>query len=104
MSTVVLYRWYHSDSASVLLYFTCSHWAPRTNSELEKNSSTLLRIYVSQILSDELIKFLVTTFIDLEYPIPGGFHRTFATNAASQQKKLTPPGNWSSHILDLHLF
>ena len=33
--------------------------------------------------------------------IPGGFNRTFATGAASQQRTLTP---WSCPIWDLHLF
>ena len=29
------------------------------------------------------------------YQILGGFHRTIATGAASQQRTLTPPGTWS---------
>ena len=38
------------------------------------------------------------------YLIPGGFHRTFATGAASQQRTLIPSDTWSCPILDLHLF
>ena len=34
MSTVVLYRWYHSDSASVLLYFTFCHTCSLCSVEL----------------------------------------------------------------------
>ena len=38
------------------------------------------------------------------YLIPGGFHRTFATGVARQQRTLTPPDTWSCPIWDLHLF
>ena len=38
------------------------------------------------------------------YLIPGGFYRTFATGAASQQRTLTPPDTWSFPNWDLHLF
>ena len=38
------------------------------------------------------------------YLIPGVFHRTFATVAASQQRTLSPPDTWSCPIWDLHLF
>ena len=38
------------------------------------------------------------------YLIPGGFHRTFATGAASQEKTLTPSDTWSCPTWDLHLF
>ena len=53
------------------------------------------------------------------YRIPGGFHRTFATGAASQQRMLTPPGHvpfwtcicsyveiilsWTCHVSGLHI-
>ena len=33
----------------------------------------------------------------------GGFHRTLATGAASQQRTLTPSDTWSCPIWDLHL-
>ena len=29
------------------------------------------------------------------YLIPGGFHRTFATSVAYQQRRLPPPDTWS---------
>ena len=38
------------------------------------------------------------------YLIARGFHRTFATGAACQQRTLTPPDNWSSPIWDLQTF
>ena len=36
--------------------------------------------------------------------IPGGFHTTFAKDAASHQRTFTSPDTWSCPILDLHLF
>ena len=47
---------------------------------------------------------LITVMTSLLYLIQGGFHRAFATDAASQQKTLTPPDTWSCPIWDLHLF
>ena len=38
------------------------------------------------------------------YLIPGGFQRTFATYAASQQRMLTHPVTWSCPISDFHVF
>ena len=38
------------------------------------------------------------------YLIVQGFHRTYATGAACQQRTLTPPDTWSCPIWDLHLF
>ena len=35
------------------------------------------------------------------YLIAGGFHRTFATGAACQQRTLTPPDTWSCPTLGL---
>ena len=37
------------------------------------------------------------------YLIAWGFHRTFATCAACQQRTLTPPDIWSCPIWDLHM-
>ena len=38
------------------------------------------------------------------YPIARGFHRTFATGAACQQRTLTPPDTWLFPLWGLHLF
>ena len=38
------------------------------------------------------------------YLIVQGFHRTYATGAACQQRTLTPPDTWSCPILDLQIF
>ena len=38
------------------------------------------------------------------YLIVQGFHRTYATGAACQQRTLTPPDTWSCPIWDLQLF
>ena len=38
------------------------------------------------------------------YLIVRGFHRTFATGAACQQRTLTPPDTWSCPIWDLQMF
>ena len=41
-----------SHGLSLGQFWTCLHWAPRTNTELEKFSSMLFSIYMSQIFSD----------------------------------------------------
>ena len=38
------------------------------------------------------------------YLVVQGFHRTYATGAACQQRTLTPPDTWSCPFWDLHLF
>ena len=38
------------------------------------------------------------------YLILQGFHRTYATGAACQQRALTPPDTWSCPIWDLQMF
>ena len=42
-------------------------------------------------------------FQSLQISLMGGFHGTFATDAASQHRMLTPPGTLSCPICDLHL-
>ena len=44
---------------------------------------------------------LITEFDFLPNLIARGFHRTFATGAASQQRMLTPPDTWSCPTLGL---
>ena len=54
---------------------------------------------------DQILHEFVNLFPNWPYyKFSGGFHRTIAAGAASQQKTFTPPDIWSCPICDLHLF
>ena len=105
MSTVVLYRWCHSDSASVLLYFTLSNNTfPLTN--VTRHSGwwpSTVTPTIDQALHQFLTLLLIWTFLPnlTLYRIARGFHRAFTTGAGCQQRTLTPPDTWSCPTLGL---
>ena len=67
-------------------------------------SDTLLWSNISQIVTLLPNWTLLPFWCYLIYLIPRGFHRTLATDAASQQRTLTPPDIWACPIWYLHLF
>ena len=61
---------------------------------------------IDQALHQFLTLLLILTLLPnlTIYLIARGFHRTFATGAACQQRTLTPPDTWSCPIWDLQMF
>ena len=84
-------------------HLVLSHFGTCMCSNVETNLSwTCL---VSGLLNFEhpsVLLFCLTLLPNLTfYLIVQGFHRTYATGAACQQRTLTPPGTWSRPTLGL---
>ena len=58
---------------------------------------------IDQALNQFLTLFLIWTLLPnlIFYRFARGFHRTFATGAACQQRTLTPPDTWSCPTVEL---
>ena len=56
---------------------------------------------VTPSIDRTLHQFLTVTDLDLNYLIKRGFHGTFSTGAACQQRTLTPPVSWPCSTLGL---